>query len=137
MRELPRDEIERIHRWLIEDEEKRDRTIYRYANDILATNCIVPFSIWPLPNGDAVRVLTKEVDYNNLPYEDQNEIEKGMIFGDQRRFITRHIHGGPMLCEAREYQPCLETACPLFHTKDTPEGNQHGICSEFKVAFNK
>lgn len=137
MEELPHDEADRIRRWLIKDEERRDRTKYRFANDVLAASCIVPFSIWPLPNGDVVRVLTKEVSYDELPYEDLNEVEKGICFADQQRFIAEHIRKGQMLCEAREFQPCLGAACPLFCVKGSSEDGQYGICSEFKIAFKK
>lgn len=136
MDSLPPDEVIRIHRWLIEDESRRDRRNYEYAYDALAKNWVVPFSIWPLPNGDAVRVITGEEDYENIPWEDQNEVEKGMCFEDQREFLAKH-QPDEFLCEANFYSLCLREKCPLFRPAGSKAGGKSGLCAEFKIALKK
>lgn len=137
MEELPRKEIDRIHGLLLKDEAERDRLFYIYTNDILFQNSVAPFSIWPLPKGDVQRIHSGEVDYNTLPYEDQNEVEKGMLFEDQRRLIAEQYPTQEMFCEARGHQPCLRHRCPLFEPPNSKVGGKHGICREYKLAFRK
>lgn len=134
MENLPAEEINRIRPLLSDDERKRDRGRFVYAFDILKRNWTVSYSIWPVPNSDVAEVINSEVDYNNLPFDNQNEVEKGMLFEDQRQFIAQHISEEPMLCEARNHQPCLQEKCPIFRAKHTEAGGEHGICSEFKIA---
>ena len=137
MENLPVEEINRIRPLLLDDERKRDRGRFVYAFDILKRNWTVSYSIWPLPNSDVLRVISGEVDDNRLPFDNQNEVEKGMFFEDQRQFIAQHISEEPMLCEVREHKPCLQEKCPLFRAKNKKAGEEHGICAEFKIAFWK
>ena len=137
MKKLSIGEIRRIQPMLVDDETKRNLATYWHANDVMASHCVVPFSIWPLPNADMVDVIAKKVDYNNLPFEDQKEVEKGILFEDQREFISEYFGSGSMLCEAMEYRLCLKAHCPLFYEEGTPSGGQYGVCSEFKIAFKK
>ena len=135
METLPPEEVNRIRPLLLEDEKRRDHNKFLYAYDILVRNWAFSFSIWPLPNADVVQIINNEVDYNDLPFEDQNEFEKGMLFEDLRQFVVQHMPGERMLCEAMNYVACLEEKCPLFRHKNTEAGGQYGICSEFKIAF--
>lgn len=137
MEELPVEEIKRIHTLLLEDDKKRDRSQFVYAFDVLKKNWIVPYSIWPIPNSDVLKILDGKVDYNELLFEDQNEIEKGILFEDQRQLVEQHVLGGKILCEANNYRPCFQEKCPLFRAKSTKQGGKYGICSEFKIAFTK
>lgn len=138
MDKLPDEEINRIHPLLLEDERKRNRGQFVYAFDILKRNWTTSFSIWPLPNADVFRVLNGEVDYNDLPFEDQNEVEKGMLFENQRQFVARYnIPGEPILCEARDHKVCLQEKCPIFKPKGSKEGGPYGICAEYKITFRK
>lgn len=133
---LPRNEIHRIHGLLLQDDIERERLLYTYTNDILFRNSVAPFSIWPLPNNDVKRIHDGEVDYNAIPYEDQNEVEKGMFFEDQRRLVAQQFPK-EMVCEAIGYQSCLRNQCPLFAAPDSVAGGKHGICREYKLAFSK
>lgn len=137
METLPPEEVNRIRPLLLEDERRRDRNKFLYTYDILVKNWASSFSIWPLPNNDVVQIINNEIDYNDLPFEDQNEVEKGMLFKDLREFLAQHMPGERMLCEAMNYVVCLEGKCPLFRLKNTEAGGQYGICSEFKIAFKK
>lgn len=137
MKELTVEDVSRLRPLLLEDEEKRDRGKFVYAFDILKKYWIVPFSIWPKPNLDVLRVISGEVTYTDLPFDPQNEVEKGMLFEDQRQFVSKHISKGQMLCEARNHELCLEEKCPIFRLKNTEAGGEHGICSEFKISFKK
>ena len=83
MDKLPNKEINRIHPLLLEVERNRSRGQFVYTFDILKKNGTASFSIWPLPNADALRVIQGEVDYNDLSFEDQNEAEKGMLFEEK------------------------------------------------------
>lgn len=137
MEKLPAEEIARIRPLLLEDERKRRRNLYDYAYDILKRNSIVPFSIWPMTNIDARRVIIGEINIDDLPFEDQNEVEKGIFFKDQRQFIANHMSGGQMPCEVLAYKPCLQEKCPLFRAPETSAGGQYGLCEEYKIAFEK
>jgi hypothetical protein len=138
MKELPGDEIDRIHGLLLKDEGSRDRLFYIYTNDILFQNSAAPFSIWPLPNSDVERIHSREAEYDMLPYEDQNEVEKGILLEDQRCLVASQILSGKkMLCEARDHQPCLQEKCPMFAQPGSKEGGQYGICRESKLTFYK
>lgn len=137
MDELPAEEIARISPLLRKDERRRRRDLFHYANDILAANSVVPFSIWPMPNVDARRVIIGQISAENLPYEEQNEVEKGMLFEDQQQFVAQNMPADQMLCEVLIYRPCLQERCPLFRTPNSIAGGRFGICEEFKIAFEK
>lgn len=128
MESLPNEERVRILILLSEDEEKRDRARFVYSYDILQQHCIVPLSIWPIPNRDALLVISGAVAYENMPYEDLNEAEKGMTFKDLLQFVVKHA-GEEALCEAMD-KKCIEEKCPLFRKKES-------ICPEFKIAFRR
>lgn len=136
MEELPQEEAVRVEALLLEDERGRDRNAYIYANDILVANSVVPFSIWPMPNGDVLRVIRREITAEEIPYEDDNEAQKGMCFEDHRQLMAEHATGVP-LCEATGYEPCLKERCPLFRHPGTKQRGEHGLCEEFKIAFLK
>ena len=137
MEKLPAKEIARIHPLLLEDEERRRRDLYNYAYDILKENSIVPFSIWPIPNVDARRIIIGEITFDDLLLEDQNEVEKGIFFEDLRRFMAQYMPGGQILCEALAYKPCLRENCVLFRAPGTIAGGEYGLCEEYKIAFVK
>ena len=137
MEKLPEEEIARIRPLLLKDEWRRRRDLYDYAYDILKRNSIVPFSIWPIANVDARRIIIGEIDFEDLPYEDQNEAEKGIFFEDLRRFMAQHMPGGQMLCEALAYKQCFREKCTLFRAPGTIAGGKYGLCEEYKIAFRK
>ena len=103
MEVLPEEEISRIHPLLFEDENKRNRNQFEYAYDILVRNWAFNFSIWPMPNADALRIINGKVECDDLPFEDQNEVEKGIFFEDLQQFVAQHMPDGQMLCEATNY----------------------------------
>ena len=140
MEKLPEAEIARIQGLLSDDERKRDRKEFEYTFDILKKAWAFPYSIWAIPNSDALRIINREVDYDNLFFENLNEVEKGMHFEDQRQFTARYISRVPeaeMLCEARDYEPCLQGKCPIFRAKGSEVGGKYGICPEYKIAFKR
>lgn len=137
MKKLLKEYISRLRPLLLEDEEKRDRGKFVYTFDILKKYWAVPFSIWPKSNIDVLRVISGGVAYTDLPFDPQNEVEKGMLFEDQRQFVSKHILKGQMLCEARDHKLCLKEKCSIFRLKNTEAGGKHGICSEFKISFKK
>lgn len=128
MESLPNEERARILILLSEDEKKRDRARFVYSYDILKQHCIAPLSIWPMPNRDVLWVISGGAAYENIPYEDLNEVEKGMTFKDLLQFVVKHA-GEEALCEARD-EKCIKEKCPLFRKKE-------GICPEFKIAFRR
>ncbi len=137
MEELPREEQSRLLKLLSEDDKKRNRGAFHHSFEIIENNWACQYSIWPMPNDDAFSVIHKRSDYGSYLAEDLNEVEKGMLFQDQREFIAKHIKNGDMLCEAREYTPCFQEKCPLFAPRGTESGGEYGICREFKIAFRK
>ena len=137
MDELPAEEIARISPLIVKDEKKRRHDLFYYANDILAVNSAVPHSIWAMPNVDVRRVIIGKIKAESLPYEEQNEVEKGMLFEEQRQFVAQYMPAGQMLCEVLVYRPCLQKDCPLFRAPNTIAGGRFGICEEFKIAFKK
>ncbi len=137
MERLPEEEMQRTYGLLRQDELTRDPALYVYANDILVQNSTAPFSIWSVPNADIARILAGEIDYDAIPWEDNDEIQKGMLFGEQRAFVAEHYPGKNVLCEARNYERCLGEQCRLFRRPAKEAGGTHGICSEFKIAFQR
>lgn len=137
MEALPPEELARIHPLLLEDERRRNRDKYVYTYDVLIENWATEFSIWPVPNADALQIINGKVGYDDLLFEDQNEVEKGMFSEELRQFVAQHMPGGQMLCEATNYGACLKEKCPLFRAKDTEVGGEYGICGEYKMAFRK
>lgn len=136
-KELPKGEVILNREFLEKDERKRDRKEYIYTYDILVKNWVVPFSIWPIPNIDALSIINGELGYNTLPFDDQNEVEKGIFFEDQRQLIAKYMPSKEMLCEVLNYGICLGKNCPLFRLEGSKEGGKYGVCSEYKVAFER
>ena len=124
----------------VADRDRKDHTRFEYASDIIAKSCVVPFSIWVEPNATVRRIINSEIDYNSLPYDEQNEVEKGMSLKEQAELVAEH-QGGTILCEALEEQLCLQGRCPLFVPVGAkkPIRNTHGqpLCEEFKITFIK
>lgn len=139
MEELPREEISRLHKLLIEDDKYRNQQLFFHSYDIIVRNSASSLSIWPMPNADIRRILDGKINYNSGPilFDDNNEVQKGMLFEDQRAFISQHHPKKPMLCEARNYQTCFHGECPIFRERGTKAGGAYGICSEFKIAFQR
>lgn len=136
MKTLPQEETSRLLPLLQEDDTERDHKNFVYAFDILRQNWAVPYSIWPMPNADIRKIIDGQINPDDMPYEDLNEYEKGIFFEEQRQFIAKNMQRQRrMLCEARDYKPCLQGECPLFRMKGTKAGGLHGICSEYKIAF--
>jgi len=79
MEELPQEEAIRILPLLEEDERRRDRKKFVYAFDILKRNSACEYSIWPMPNADVMRIIDRQIKPDDIPYEDQNEVEKGFF----------------------------------------------------------
>ena len=124
------------------DERSKKRDLFEYCSDIVIENCIHPNSIWVEPNSNIRKVISNEVDYGSLPYDEQNEVEKGMLFQDQAKFVGKH-KGQNILCEALYNEPCLKSKCLIFispspskKTKNRPAYKQP-LCREFKMVFIK
>ncbi|MCJ7804795.1 hypothetical protein MUP35_03640 [Patescibacteria group bacterium] len=135
-------EIFNLKEETFKDEQSKKRDKFEYSSDIVAANCIVPNSIWVEPNSNIRKVINEEIDYGSLPYEEQNEVEKGMLFKDQAEFVEKHKNQ-TLLCEALENKPCLLIKCSIFippkatgQTDNTPSYKQP-LCREFKIIFRK
>ena len=138
MEELPREEVFRLEELSIVDEQRRDRKQFKYGFDILKRNWAYRFSIWPMPNEDVLQIINGKIGLDDVPFEDLNEFHKGMLFQELSHFIFEHIaKGKEILCEARDYSPCLKGACPLFRDEVDKTGEKLYLCSEFKIAFIK
>lgn len=124
------------------DEETRDRGRFFYTFDAIKRNWIggTDHIIWPEPNINIRAVINGEVTYDNLPYDGDNEIHKGMCIKDQH-FIVGKNQDEKLLCEAREMKDCLKKDCEFFVPKGhvDSEGNQYPtpVCREFKIAFRR
>jgi hypothetical protein len=137
MERLPAREQERILSLLKQDDHKRNRRDFLHSFEIIEQNWACKYSIWPIPNSDAREVIDKKVAYGFLPVEELNEVQKGMLFEDLRKFIASNINKGQMLCEAIDYEPCIKEKCPLFAQPGSKSGGQYGLCREFKTAFKR
>ena len=120
---------------LEEDEKARDRDKFDYTHDAfndVSEKFDAPLhSIWPESNDNVARVIRKEIDYSSLPYDKDNEINKGVIVIEQQDIILRN-EGKETLCEALQMEPCLEKDCELFRTDIAPP-----VCREFKQVYKK
>lgn len=116
---------------LLDDESKRDREQYSYTVDALQKGGITPLSIWPESNQNVAKIINKEVGYDSLPIDENNEFHKGGLFTEQQDIILQNWGNAP-LCEALEMKPCLEKHCDLYNSSLGPP-----VCREFKIAFKK
>ena len=138
MEELPKKEIRRLRSLSIADEERRDRQCFLYSFDIMSRNWAFPFSIWSMPNEDVLRVISQELNLDDIPFENLNEFNKGGLFKEFCQFVAEQlIDGEEMLCEARNYNPCFKDECPFFLDENKETGEKFYICSEFKTVFRK
>ena len=130
----------RLLRESLKDEQHKDRSRFEYVSDVVAENCVVPFSIWVEPNSLIRKVVNGETRFDSWPFDELNEVHKGMLLKDQAEFVARH-EGKTLLCEALNAQQCLQTECPFFITVGAihPMINRHGqpLCGEFKITFEK
>ena len=108
---------------------------YEYASDVLAAQCAYPYSIWAEPNSTIKGVIEGDIDYDSLPYDAQNEVEKGTFFQEQAEFVAKHA-GKTILCEALAAQPCLLEQCPLYVPAYLKRHGQP-ICREWNFTFAK
>jgi hypothetical protein len=124
-------EEQELHGQLLVDGSKRDRTNFNYTIDALLESAIVPYAIWPESNANVAGVIDGEIKYDSLPFDETNEIYKGMLFPEQQDVILRN-NGKEVLCEAQDMKPCLREKCVLYDTSKGPP-----VCREFKIAFKK
>lgn len=137
MKALLPEEFACIHPLLLEDERRRNRDKYVYAWDVLVRNWEDEFSVWPVPNADALRIINGKLQCDALSSEEQNKVERERTFEKLRQFVAQHILERQMLCEAINHALCLQERCPLFLAKNTTIGGEYGICGEYKTAFRK
>jgi len=124
-------EEQELHKQLLIDESKRDRTYFSYAIDVLLEEAIIPYSIWPESNTNTAGVVDGSINYDSLPVDESNEFHKGFLFPEQQDFILKN-NGKEALCEARGLKPCLEGKCVFYNASLGPP-----VCREFKIAFKK
>ena len=113
------------------DELGRDRGKYNYTYDSVERSGAMPLSIWPESNSNVRKVIDGEIEYNSLPYDEDNEVYKGMLTPEQQDVVIEN-EGKEVLCEALDMNPCLGEKCELYRTDITPP-----VCREFKMAFEK
>ncbi len=121
---------------LLTEEFGRDREVFNYAYDALPHLMTYPDS-----HADVRKVIAKELDYNKLPFDEENELYKGIALKDQVGIVKAN-QGRRPLCEALDMLPCKKEACPIYiapGAKDY-EGKvitKVPLCREFKIAFKK
>lgn len=79
-------------------------------------------------------VIEGKIDYNNLPYDEENEVRKGYYFKELAEFIKRNEGMGKgAMCHATKKE-CLRENCRLYaFPKD---GAAKGwVCREYKIYF--
>jgi hypothetical protein len=125
-----------LRKRLIEEDAGRDRTKFTYTYDALPH-----LMTWPESHGNVRGVISGSLDYDNLPFELENEAYKGIACKDQCVIVMAN-QGKEPLCEALDMQNCRKEGCSLYITpgeKDS-EGNvitKVPLCREFKMAFCK
>ena len=107
------------------EEAGRDKAKFVYTNDALPH-----MMTWAELNETVVSIIKGQVNYNKLPFDDENEMYKGFALEDQKAIVIANAHLEP-LCEALNMEKCLKTECPLYIAGKTP------ICREFKMCFKK
>lgn len=121
---------------LLEEEAGRNRKKFDYTYDALPH-----LMTWPESHVDVARVISHEVDYAKLPFDEENEMYKGWAFKDQVKIVKANGQR-PMLCEARGMQACLREGCPIYIAPGSKDDEGKVItkvplCREFKIAFRK
>src|SRR5574340_503970 len=93
-------ELNAIAEQAAQDELVKDRLHFTYASDVLQDPHIVfPNAIWNEPNSLVREIILEGRSYDNRPFDEDNELHKGITFQDQADFIARHP-GRQALCEA-------------------------------------
>lgn len=118
----------------IKDERKRDRDRYDYSFDVLSRQWAVPFSIWPTPNTVVRQIIDGEVEYNDLPYDHLNEVQKGMFWTEQVEFVAKHADQ-KIICESLG-RACLLHECELY-VAAMAKNHERPVCREYKFMFEK
>lgn len=125
------------------DELQRNRARLNYTWDAIEGSWIPGFeyTIWTESNANTLAIIQGDIGYEELPYDPDNEIYKGMCFKDQQQIIEEHA-GETMYCEALGYNPCLGSECPLFIKEGYDMGDDVGpsrtpLCREFKIVFER
>ena len=129
------EEIFLRNRLLLEDF-GRNRDKFNYTCDAL------PYLMtFPESHDDTKKIISGEIDYQRMPFDDENELYKGWALNDQATIVKANQDNKP-LCEALDMQDCKKEACPIYiaaGSKDS-EGNivtKVPLCREFKIAFKK
>lgn len=76
------------------------------------------------------KVLNGEIDYNDLHYDDKNEVVKGYFFFAQALYIRYFGENATPKCSASNSN-CIKEKCPLYVEIDLG-----WICREYKVIFD-
>ena len=117
-----------LYSQLVADDHQRDRAKFVYTFDVLEKGTLGQYIVWPESN-ETARKIIEGLDYNNIPFDLDNEIAKGGQFGTQRERIKQN-QGGEVLCETLEMRRCLQAECPLYFAKE-------GLCREFKMVSRR
>ena len=79
------------------------------------------------------KIILKEVDYNSLPYNEDNEVSKGFYFEDQAR-VNLNLQGNHTpICMALETE-CKKSDCDFYANKSGKIKNGW-VCREYQVDF--
>jgi hypothetical protein len=79
------------------------------------------------------KIILKEIDYNSLPYDGDNEVNKGFHFEDQAR-VNLNLQGNHTpICMALETE-CKKSSCDFYANKSGKIKNGW-ICREYQVDF--
>jgi len=124
---IPEDYAAIIAAELNKDESKRDRLKLIYASDILLNH-----KCWPQPNSIVSKIIHEEIDYRDLPVEENNEGKKRCFLPEQAKFVAQYA-GELIMCEVLGTQ-CSTHDCPLY----IPASQMGNLaCQEYKIMFNK
>jgi hypothetical protein len=90
--------------------------------------------IFILPNNAVKEIIEGKTDYNNLPFNEKNEKDKGYKFEDQANINLCLEKNHSAICSALEKE-CLRAKCSLFNEGKIGNLEYGWVCREYNVDF--
>lgn len=80
------------------------------------------------------KMLNGKVDYNDVPFDKDNEVVKGYCFKDQARVNLKLEKKYKAICSAVK-KGCIKDSCILYHSGKWGKIENGWVCREYQVDF--
>lgn len=90
--------------------------------------------MFKLPKAIVEGVVNGKIDYDDVPFDDRNELSKGGNFEDQARINFALEKSQPAMCSALE-DACMKNACELYEEDEFGKIEHGWVCREYQADF--